>query len=162
LTTAGPLKIIGPIDMSADADELGGTMTATTPDAAATVRLLLEAFLTGDVETVMSYVDDDIEWNPAEHHPFLTQPIRGRQQYMNGLATVADVLDGFRLDIQRVHACGDVAVSEVYYHATVNNTGRSFDVQAAILWDVRDGKVVFIREYMDTWAANSAYQPAGE
>jgi hypothetical protein len=52
---------------------------------------------------------------------------------MNGLATVADVLDGFRLDIQRVHACGDVAVSEVYYHATVNNTGRSFDVQAAIL-----------------------------
>ena len=103
--------------MSADADELGGTMTATTPDAATTVRLLLEAFLTGDVETVMSYVDDDIEWNPAEHHPFLTQPMRGRQQYMNGLATVADVLDGFRLDIQRVHACGDVAVSEVYYHA---------------------------------------------
>jgi hypothetical protein len=65
--------------MSADADELGGTMTATTPDPAATVRLLLEAFLTGDVETVMSYVDDDIEWNPAEHHPFLTQPMRGRQ-----------------------------------------------------------------------------------
>ena len=54
-------------------------MTATTPDPAATVRLLLEAFLTGDVETVMSYVDDDIEWNPAEHHPFLTQPMRGRQ-----------------------------------------------------------------------------------
>ena len=50
--------------MSADADELGGTMTATTPDPAATVRLLLEAFLTGDVETVMSYVDDDIEWTP--------------------------------------------------------------------------------------------------
>jgi ketosteroid isomerase-like protein len=50
----------------------------------------------------------------------------------------------------------------VYYHATVKNTGRSFDVQAAILWDVRDGKVVFIREYMDTWAANHAYQPAGE
>ena len=39
-------------------------MTATTPDAATTVRLLLKAFLTGDVETVMSYVDDDIEWNP--------------------------------------------------------------------------------------------------
>ena len=54
-------------------------MTATTPDAATTVRLLLEAFLTGDVETVMSYVDDDIEWNPAENHPFLTQPMRGRQ-----------------------------------------------------------------------------------
>jgi hypothetical protein len=68
LTTARQLKIIGPIDVSADADELGGTMTATTPDAATTVRLVLEAFLTGDVETAMSYVDDDIEWNPAEHH----------------------------------------------------------------------------------------------
>jgi hypothetical protein len=47
-------------------------MTETTPDAATTVRRLLDAFLAGGAETFMSYIDDDIEWNPAEHHPFLT------------------------------------------------------------------------------------------
>ena len=32
---------------------------------------------------------------------------------------------------------------------------------AAVVWEVRDGKVIRAREYMDTWAAMSAYQPAG-
>ena len=54
-------------------------MTATTPDTATTVRLLLEAFLAGDVETFMSYVDDDIEWRPAQHNPVITQQYRGRE-----------------------------------------------------------------------------------
>ena len=149
--------------MSADADELGETMTATTPDAATTVRLLLEAFLAGDVETIMSYVDDDIEWNPAQHNPALTQQYRGREQYLNGaLAAVAAGFDDFQLDIEQVHACGDVAVTELYYHATVKSNGRPFDVPAAVVWEVRDGKVIRAREYMDTWAANDAYQPAGD
>lgn len=45
-------------------------MTTATPDAATTVRRLLEAFLAGD-EAFVSYVDEDFEWNSAEHHPFL-------------------------------------------------------------------------------------------
>src|ERR1700761_9028756 len=117
-------------------------MTTTTPDRAATVRLLLEAFLAGDVETFMSYIDEDMEWNPAEHHPFLTQPYRGRQQFLEGtVAKVAAELDGFRFDIEQVLACGEVAVSQVRYRGTVKNTGRSLNVQAAIVWEVRDGKV---------------------
>ena len=138
-------------------------MTATTPDAATTVRLLLEAFVTGDVETFMSYVDDDIEWNPAQHNPAITQQYRGREQYLNGaVAAVAAGFDSFRFDIEQVHACGGVAVTELYYHATVKSNGRPFDVPAAVVWEVRDGKVIRAREYMDTWAANNAWQPAGE
>ena len=69
-------------------------MTSGTPDAATTVRLLVDAFLAGDVDTFMSYVDDDIEWNPALHHPFLTQQYRGREEFLNGaVATVAATLD---------------------------------------------------------------------
>ena len=134
-------------------------MTATTPDATTTVRLLLEAFLVGDVETFASYVADDIEWNPAQHNPVLTQQYRGREQFLNGaVATVAAELDGFRFDIERVHACGGVAVTELYYHGTVKSNGRPFDMPAAIVWEVRDGKVVRAREYMDTWAAMNAWQ----
>ena len=134
-------------------------MTATTPDAATTVRLLLEAFLAGDVEKIMSYVDDDIEWNPAQHNPAITQQYRGREQYLNGaLAAVAAGFDDFRVDVEQVHACGDVAVTELHYHATVNSNGRPFDVPAVVVWEVRDGKVIRAREYMDTWAAMKAWR----
>jgi uncharacterized protein len=136
-------------------------MSGTTPDAATTVRLLVEAFLAGDVDTFMSYVDDDIEWNPALHHPFLTQQYLGREQFLNGaVATVAATLDGFRFDVEQVHAFGDVAVTELHYHGTVKSNGRPFDLPAAIIWEFRDGKLVRAREYMDTWAAMNAFQPA--
>lgn len=97
--------------------------------------------------------------NTAEHHPFLPQQYRRRQQLLNDVVTkIAAELDGFRFDIQRVLACGDVAVSQLRYAGTVESTGRSLDVQAAFVWDVRDGKVVRAQEYMDTWAFTEAYQ----
>ena len=138
-------------------------MTATTPDAETTVRRLLEAFLAGDMETLTACADDEIEWNPAQHNPVITRQYRGREQWLNGaVAAVAAGFDTFRFDIEHVHACGDVAVTELYYHGTVKGSGRPWDVPAAVVWEVRDGKVVRVREYMDTWAANNAYRPAGE
>ena len=75
-------------------------MTATTPDAATTVRRLLEAFLSGDMETLMSCADDEIEWNPAQHNPVITRQYRGREQWLNGaVAAVAAGFEGFRFDI---------------------------------------------------------------
>jgi ketosteroid isomerase-like protein len=74
-------------------------MTTATSDAATIVRRLLEAFLAGDVETFMSYMDDDIELNTAEHHPFLTQ-YRGRQQFLDGVGKIAAELDGFRFNTE--------------------------------------------------------------
>src|SRR6516162_3867857 len=135
-------------------------MTTTTPDAETTVRRLLEAFLAGDMETLTSCADDEIEWNPAQHNPVITRQYRGREQWLTGaVAAVAAGFDTFRFDIEHVHACGDVAVTELYYPGTVKGSGRPWDVPAAVVWEVRDGKVVRVREYMDTWAANNAYQP---
>jgi len=51
-------------------------MTTGTSDSAMTVQRFLEAILAGDVETAMSYVDDDVEMNTAEHHPFLLDQYR--------------------------------------------------------------------------------------
>jgi hypothetical protein len=54
------------------------------------------------VETFRSYVDDDIEWSPAQHNPVITQQYRGREQFLNGaVAAVAGQLDGFRYDIEQ-------------------------------------------------------------
>jgi len=134
------------------------TMTITTPDGATTVKRFLDAVQAGDVETAMSYVDDDVEMNTAEHHPFLPGPYRGHQGFLQIMAKIGEVLDGFRLDVQRVLGCGDVAVTQVRYSGTVKQTGRSFDVQAAFIWDVRDGKVIRNQEFMDTLQFMNAWQ----
>jgi uncharacterized protein len=55
-------------------------------------------------------------------------------------------------------ACGEVAVSQLRYHGAVKNTGRSFDVQTAIVWEIRDGKVIRTQEYMDTWQFMNAWE----
>jgi uncharacterized protein len=133
-------------------------MTMTTPDGATTVKLFLEAVLAGDVETALSYVDDDVEMNTAEHHPFLPGQYRGRQGFLEIIAKIGEVLDGFRFDVQRVLACGDVAVSQQRYYGTVKHNGRSLDVQAAFIWDVRDGKVIRNQEYLDTLQFMNAWQ----
>jgi uncharacterized protein len=132
-------------------------MTTATSDSATIVRRLLEAFLAGDAETFMSYMDDDIELDTAEHHPFLTQ-CRGRQQFLGVVGKIAAELDGFRFDIERVLGCGEAAVSQLRYRGTVKNTGRSMDLQAAFVWEVRDGKVIRMQEYCDTWAFMNAWE----
>jgi uncharacterized protein len=133
-------------------------MTTGTADSATTVRLFLEAILSGDVETAMSYIDDDVEMNTAEHHPFLSDQYRGRQGFLDMMPKIADELDGFRFDIVRILGCGDVAVSQVRYQGAVKKTGRTFDVPAVLVWDVRDGRVIRNQEYMDTWAFMNAVQ----
>jgi ketosteroid isomerase-like protein len=46
----------------------------------------------------------------------------------------------------------------VRYSGTVKQTGRSFDVQAALIWDVRDGKLMRNQEFMDTLQFMNAWQ----
>jgi uncharacterized protein len=139
--------------------EGGRPMTETTPDAATTVRRVLDAFMAGDAETFMSHIDDNIEWNPAEHHPFLTHQYLGKQQYAeDAVATIPAVMDDFRVDLRRVLYCADVAVTELRYHGTVKRSGQTVDVQSAIVWEVRDGKVIRAQEYMDTWEFMNAWQ----
>jgi uncharacterized protein len=133
-------------------------MSTATADGATTVRRFLDAILAGDVETAMSYVDDDVEMNTAEHHPFLLDQNRRRQGFLDIMAKIADELDGFRIDVQRVLGCGDVAVTQPRYHGVVKKTGRSFNVPAAFVWEVRDGRVIRNQEYMDTWAFTNAFE----
>ena len=95
-------------------------MTTATSDSATIVRRLLEAFLAGDAETFLSYMDDDIELDTAEHHPFLTQ-CRGRQQFLGVVGKIAAELDGFRFDIERVLGCGES--SRLNHQVTPPGTG---------------------------------------
>jgi len=61
-----------------------------------------------------------------------------------------------RLDIQRIHAVGDVAIAEFIARGThkgdlmgVGPTGRSMTLPVCTILEVREGKIWAEREYMD-------------
>jgi ketosteroid isomerase-like protein len=66
-------------------------------------------------------------------------------------ARIAQDLQDFRIDVRRVVAAGDTVLVEARYRGSVKATGKTFDAQAAHVWDLRDGKVVRFQQYTDTW-----------
>jgi ketosteroid isomerase-like protein len=76
----------------------------------------------------------------------------GPQAVLEGhLARVAEVYDGFRIDLQRIVALGDTVLVELRCRGKGAVTGHDLDVQTAQVWDFRDGKCVRWQEYLDTW-----------
>jgi ketosteroid isomerase-like protein len=128
-------------------------------DSEQIVREFLDSFLTGDIEKVLSVVDDDVEWNFAEHHPFLGAQYKGRDALVDVIVpAIMTTLDGFRFDIERVLGSVDAAVSQLRYRGAVKSTGRTLDLPAVLVWDLRDGKVCREQEYVDTWQFRAAFE----
>jgi ketosteroid isomerase-like protein len=136
-------------------------MTDDDDAAVVVVRRMLDAFLAGDIETVLGCIADDIEWRHAEHHPFLHGPVyRKREQLIEEVfGKVAEELEDFRFEIQRVVGCGNSAFTQLRYHGVVRATGHALDTQAGMVWDVAHGNIVSVQEYMDTWAMINAWGP---
>ncbi|MDP8909035.1 MAG: nuclear transport factor 2 family protein [Chloroflexota bacterium] len=117
------------------------------------VRGGYEAFARGDVAAVLEVLDENVEWNEAEHIPYWPGgPLIGRQAVLEGVfARIAQDFDNFRVDVQRVVDCGETVLVEARYRARVKKTGRPLDAQVAHIWDFRDGKAVRWQQYSDTW-----------
>ena len=121
--------------------------------AVQTVQAVYDAFASGDVPTVLAALGSDVEWITAEHLAYCTGgPFVGHQAVLKGVfAGVAQAFDDFRVEVKRLVGCGDTVLVEARYHAVSKATGRVLDAQVAHVWDVRDGKVVKMQQYADTW-----------
>ncbi|MGE5694432.1 MAG: nuclear transport factor 2 family protein [Candidatus Sericytochromatia bacterium] len=100
-----------------------------------------EAFSAGDVETVMSLFDDDIEWvQPGESN--LSGIYRGKGEFAQYLGRLAEKAVAVRA--LRFVSDGDtvVAFSEV---TAGSEMGEDADV-----YTLRDGKIVHAQIYTDT------------
>jgi ketosteroid isomerase-like protein len=122
-------------------------------DNAALVREVYDAFAKGDVGPLVAILDDDVEWNEAEHSiHWPGGPFRGTQAVLEGvIGPLARDFDGFRIDVGRISAAGDTVFVEARYRATAKSTGKALDALAAHVWDFRDGKVFRFQQYTDTW-----------
>jgi uncharacterized protein len=100
-----------------------------------------EAFAAGDVETVMSQFDDDVEWvQPGDSA--VSGTFHGKSEVMEHLGRLAE--KGLTVKLNRLIADGDtvVALTEV---TAGGETGQDADV-----FTLRDGKTVHVQTHGDT------------
>jgi uncharacterized protein len=125
-------------------------------DNTALVEQAYEAFAQGDIASVLSLLDDRIEWSEAEGSVYWTgRPFTGPNEIVVGLfQKIPQDMTDFRITVERIVGCGDTVLVQGRYSGTWNSTGTVFDLQMAHVWDFERDKVVRWQQYSDTlgWA----------
>jgi ketosteroid isomerase-like protein len=114
---------------------------------------LYAAFGRGDIEAVLAMFDPDIQWKPAEGHPYQQSGAAwiGPQEVLDNLfLRIGTEWDGFTVNIGTLHDAGDHVVMEGRYTGTFKPSGRSIDAQACHVLHFINGKLRSFHQYMDT------------
>ena len=114
------------------------------------VKGLYEAFASGDVAAVLGSFADDIEWFEAEGMPYGGLHRGGEAVAQNVFGPIAEDVEGFAVTPEELIGSGATVAAVVRYTGTGTATGKALDVPVVHVWDIRDGKVVRFRQFIDT------------
>jgi hypothetical protein len=121
------------------------------------------AFGRGDVQAILDRLDDNVAWT-AVYGSGPQVPQGGQRQ---GKPAVADFFKQLSSQVtfstfepREFIATGDKVVALGRY---VGKTpvGKTFDLDFAMVFTLRNGKVVRFQEFTDSAAVNAAYTPVG-
>ena len=127
---------------------------------AAVVQKAYADFSRGDIASVLSACDENIEWITPGPEP-LGGSRKGRSQAAEFFRLVNEAWEFLSFEPREYIASGDRVVALGHYHARSRETGREAASDWAMVWTLRDGKATRFQEYTDTAALLSAL-PAAE
>lgn len=117
------------------------------------------AFGRGDVQAILDRLDDSIVWMPvygtAPYVPTSGER-RGKQAVGAFFAQVAESVTFVRFEPKEFVASGDKVVALGHYTAKTP-IGKGFDADFAMVFTLKNGKVVAFQEFSDSAAINAAY-----
>ena len=115
------------------------------------IRNLYDAFAKGDVPTVLGAMDPDIEWNEAEGFMYGGVYLGANAILENIFMKFATEWEGFTVVADKIVDGGDGHVVGLgTYSGKYLKTGKSMSVPFAHAWELREGKIVRMRQYTDT------------
>jgi ketosteroid isomerase-like protein len=114
------------------------------------VKGVYAAFGRGDVPAVLGAFAEDIEWFEAEGMPYGGLYRGGDAVVENVFGPIATDVEGFAVTPEEFVGSGDTVAAIVRYTGTGKATGKSLDVPVVHVWDIRDGKLIRFRQYIDT------------
>jgi ketosteroid isomerase-like protein len=121
----------------------------TNAENAALVRRALEAFNRADTERFLGYFSDDMRFWMNGNHQF-SGAVVGKNAFVELVGRVAAGLAKMiNLEVENLIAAGEWVVVECAGRATTVR-GEPYDNRYCMLWRVRDGKLVELKEYNDS------------
>ncbi len=111
-----------------------------------------DAFNRGDIDTMLSIMDPNIEWQEPDVEGL---PYRGTHHGPEAVAnnvfgSVEEHWDGFHVEAEEFLDAGDRVIVLGRFQGTGKATGRTLDAPYAHVWTLRDGRLVHFRNYTDT------------
>ena len=112
-----------------------------------------DAFGRGDIPAVLELFTPDMEWHPAEGHPFRPDgsPWIGRDAIAEGFfAQIGAAWTTFTVTPRTFHDAGDTVVVEGRYAGVLKGSEQTIDAQFCHIWTVQGGRMRSFQQYMDT------------
>ena len=112
----------------------------------AIMRRAYEAFNTGDMDTLVEIFDDSIVWHLPGRSSY-ADDYQGRDATLAYFGQPGEQTGGtFRAELQEMLADGDDHVVGIQ-RSTGDRNGKHLDVGNAILFELKDGRVIDGREH---------------
>ncbi|NJW51549.1 ester cyclase [Salinimicrobium oceani] len=122
------------------------------PNNIGLINSLYDAFMAGDVPTVLAGMDPSVNWNEAEGNKYADgNPYQGPDAVLKGVfSRIGEDHEYFKLKEIELHEMSNNKVLATLRYDGKWKGGKQYDVQAAHLWTVHNGKVVAFQQYVDT------------
>ena len=114
------------------------------------VRGVYEALARGDVPTALGAMADDVEWHEAEGMPYGGVYRGGEAVVENVLGPITRDVSDFAVSVEEMIGSGEKVATVVRYTGTGADSGKGLDLSVVHVWDVRAGKIVRFRQFIDT------------
>lgn len=123
------------------------------------VQQAYSSFKSGDLQTLLGLMSDDINWElpQIENVPFSGKR-RGKDQVKEFFSTMASVQETVEFNPMEFISQEDKVVALGNYQWKAKESGKQFGGEWAHVFTVRNGKIASFHEYMDTAAAAKAYK----
>jgi ketosteroid isomerase-like protein len=124
------------------------------------VRDAVVAYNRGDLDAFLDeYWADDIDYRAVEGAPDDHGPIHGKAEMRAYMQDWFDTFDDLKVEpLEVIDAGPDQAVAVVRFGGRAKLSGVESDLTFAVVYTLRDGKVVRGREY---WTRDEALEAAG-
>jgi uncharacterized protein len=111
------------------------------------------AFGKGDVKTAFANMSDNVSWLIPGSLPGVSGLKRGKDEILKFMAGVGQNFpEGLQSEIRRTYCDGDTVILELTNRGKVAN-GKNYENEYCFIFELEDGKIRRIREYVDTQKA---------
>ena len=108
------------------------------------------AFSKGDIKAAFALLSDEISWLIPGNLPNLSGLRQGKAEILNFARGAAKMFPGgLKSEIHRIYGDGNTVLIEMTNRGKLFN-GRDYDNEYCFVFEVEEGKIRRVREYVDT------------